>query len=72
MGRIAALGDGYRIQALAIAGVEPHPAATGDEAVAAWQSLSHDVAVLIVTAQAAAALGERMKERPHLLVTVLP
>jgi vacuolar-type H+-ATPase subunit F/Vma7 len=72
MGRIAALGDAHRIQVFAIAGVEPHPAVTADEAVAAWQSLSPDVAVLILTSQAAAALDERLAERPDLLVTVLP
>ena len=72
MGRIAALGDANRIQVLAIAGVEPHPAATVDEAVAAWQSLSPDVAVLILTSQAAAVLDERLAEHPDLLVTVMP
>jgi vacuolar-type H+-ATPase subunit F/Vma7 len=72
MGRIAALGDARRIQVLAIAGVEPHPAKTAEEAVAAWQSLSPDVAVLILTSQAAAVLDERLAERPDLLVTVLP
>lgn len=72
MGRIAALGDGRRIQVLAIAGVEPHSATSADEAVAAWQSLSPDVAVLILTSEAAAVLDQRLTERPDLLVTVLP
>jgi len=72
MGRIAALGDANRIQVLAIAGVEPHPAATADETVAAWQSISPDVVALILTSQAAAVLDERLAERPDLLVTVLP
>jgi vacuolar-type H+-ATPase subunit F/Vma7 len=72
MGRIAALGDRHRIQALAIAGVEPHPATTDEEAAAAWQTLPSDVAVLILTSQSAAALAHRLEERPDLLVTVLP
>ena len=71
MGRIAALGDRHRIQPLAIAGVEAHPAATDDEAIAQWQRLPHDVAVLILTPQAAAALAGRLGERPDLLVTVI-
>jgi vacuolar-type H+-ATPase subunit F/Vma7 len=72
MGRIAVLGDRRRIQALAIAGVEPHPAGTDEDAVAAWQALSADVSVLILTLQAATALAPRFEERPDLLVTVLP
>jgi vacuolar-type H+-ATPase subunit F/Vma7 len=72
MGRIAALGNTHRIQSLAIAGVEPHPATTDEEAVAAWQALPRDVAVLILTPQSASALVERLEERPDLLVTVLP
>lgn len=72
MGRIAALGNGHRIQALSIAGVEPHPANTNEEAVAAWQSLPSDVAVLVLTPESAAALAPRLAERPDLLVTVLP
>lgn len=72
MGRIAVLGDGHRIQALAIAGVESHPATTDEEAAAAWQALPHDVAVLILTPEAAGALAHRVEERPDLLVTVLP
>ncbi|HYL08057.1 MAG TPA: hypothetical protein VEU76_05880 [Candidatus Udaeobacter sp.] len=72
MARIAALGEWRRIQALAIAGVEAHVAATDEAAVAEWSSLSADVAVLIVTRAAASALGKRIEERPNLLVTVLP
>lgn len=72
MGRIAVLGERHRIQALAIAGVEAHHAMTDEEAVLAWQQLSNDVAVLILTRQAAAALAGRLEERRDLLVTVLP
>jgi vacuolar-type H+-ATPase subunit F/Vma7 len=72
MGRIAALGDRHRIQALAIAGVEPYAAATDEEAEAAWQTLPLDVSVLILTPQSAAALAHRLGERRDLLVTVLP
>lgn len=60
MGRIAVLGDRHRIQALAIAGVEPHPAASDEEAVEAWRLLPSDVAVLILTRQSAAALTHRL------------
>lgn len=72
MGRIAALGERSRIQAFAIAGVEGHPAATNVEALSAWHELSHEVAVLILTRESAAALAGRLDERRDLLVTVLP
>ncbi|HUZ88583.1 MAG TPA: hypothetical protein VMU49_02005 [Candidatus Acidoferrales bacterium] len=72
MARIAALGDGRRIQSLAIAGVVQYVAATDEAAAAAWETLPADVAVLVLTPQAAAALSHRLTERPDLLVTVLP
>lgn len=72
MDRIAALGDARRIQVLGIAGVEPHAAATNEEALAAWGELSPDVAVLILTPESAIALADRLVERPDLLVAVLP
>jgi vacuolar-type H+-ATPase subunit F/Vma7 len=72
MGRIAALGESRRIQALGIAGVEAYAASTEEEAAAAWTALSPEVAVLVLTPQSAAALAERLAERPDLLVTVLP
>lgn len=72
MGTIAAIGDRHRVQPLGIAGVDVHHAASDDEAVAAWQQLRPDVAVLIVTAQAASALASRIDDRRDLLVTVLP
>ncbi|HYM97518.1 MAG TPA: hypothetical protein VET26_09460 [Candidatus Sulfotelmatobacter sp.] len=72
MNRIAALGDARRIQVLGIAGVEPHPAATNEEALAAWDELSSDVAVLILTRESATALAGRLVQRPDLLVAVLP
>ncbi len=72
MGRIAALGERHRIQALAIAGVEAHPAATDADALSAWRDLSKEVAVLILTQQSSAALAGRLDERRDLLVTVLP
>jgi len=72
MGRIAALGERHRIQALALAGVEGHPAATAEEALSAWHELSAEVAVLILTRESAATLAGRLDERRDLLVTVLP
>jgi vacuolar-type H+-ATPase subunit F/Vma7 len=72
MSRIAALGDWQRIRGFAIAGVEAHEAATDEETVVAWQALPADVAILILTPRAQAALKERLRERPAVLVAVLP
>jgi vacuolar-type H+-ATPase subunit F/Vma7 len=72
MSRIAALGERSRIQGYSIAGVEAVAVDTADDTVTAWQMLPRDVAVLILTPQAAAVLADRMHERPDLLVTVLP
>lgn len=72
MARIAVLGERHSIEALRIAGVDARTAATAEEAVDAWRDLPTDVAVLILTAEAAAALGDRVEERRDLLVTVMP
>jgi vacuolar-type H+-ATPase subunit F/Vma7 len=72
MGRIGVLGDRHRIQGFAMAGVEAFAADTDDDLSAAWQSLPSDLAVLILTPQAATALAERLHERRDLLVAVLP
>lgn len=72
MGRIAAVGEWDKIQAVALAGVEPHRAADPGEALAAWLELPADVSVLILTPQSESALAGRVDERRDLLVTVLP
>lgn len=72
MGRIAALGELRRIEPLAIAGVEMHPAAGEAEAVAEWTGLAPDVAVVVLTPAARAAIADRLDERRDLLITVLP
>ena len=72
MARIAAIGERHRIEALGVAGVDARAAATADEALTAWRDLPSDVAVLILTPEAASALGDRVEERRDLLVTVMP
>jgi vacuolar-type H+-ATPase subunit F/Vma7 len=72
MDRIGALGDRHRIQGFAMAGVQALAADNEGDLVAAWQSLPSDIAVLILTKQAATVLAERLHERRDLLVAVLP
>lgn len=71
MAKIAVIGEGPRIQALALAGAEAHAATTAEQVVAEWMAVGPDVAVLIVTAMAAEVLSRRLAERRDLLVTVL-
>ncbi|MGZ6300195.1 MAG: V-type ATP synthase subunit F [Candidatus Limnocylindria bacterium] len=72
MGRIGILGNRHRIQGFALAGVETFAADTQEDLAAAWSKLPSDMAVLILTRQAAGALADRLAERRDLLVAVLP
>ena len=58
MGRIAAIGESVRVQALALAGVLVLPGATPDESRASWRGLPPDVELVILTPEAAAAVGD--------------
>jgi vacuolar-type H+-ATPase subunit F/Vma7 len=72
MQRIAALGEEVRVQGYALAGAVVI-AADGPEAVrSAWRTLPEDIAVVVLTPAAAAALGtdEGMPDWP--LWVVLP
>ena len=59
MGRVAAIGESVRVQGLALAGVLVLPGDDAGAAVASWSALPEDVDVVILTEQAAAALGAR-------------
>jgi vacuolar-type H+-ATPase subunit F/Vma7 len=72
MGKIVAVGERNRIQGYSIAGVEAVVAGTAADSIEAWRRLPRDVAVLILTSQAAAAIGDRIAERPDVLIAVLP
>jgi vacuolar-type H+-ATPase subunit F/Vma7 len=71
--RVVALGELAAVQAFALGGAVV-VAADGDEEVrAAWEGLADDVAVVIVTARAAAALGPHRRHcRQHLVVVMPP
>jgi vacuolar-type H+-ATPase subunit F/Vma7 len=72
MGRIAVIGEPHRIQALTIGGAQAHPAQTPEEVLAAWAAITPDVAVLILTREAAGILEGRTDGRRDLLITVMP
>ncbi len=72
MSRAAAIGEEVRLAGYALVGVEVH--AADDEAAVhqAWEALSGEVACLILSRAARAALGARLEERPHLVWAVVP
>jgi hypothetical protein len=70
--RAAAIGEDLRLAGYALAGVEVLAAEDAAQALGAWDRLPGDVACLILTAAARAALGARLDERPQLVWTVMP
>jgi vacuolar-type H+-ATPase subunit F/Vma7 len=70
--RVAAIGEDVRVAGYGLAGVEVHAAADAAAVHAAWDALADDVACLVLTPAACAALRDRLAERPRLVWTVLP
>ncbi|MBE1588922.1 V-type ATP synthase subunit F [Nonomuraea angiospora] len=63
MANVAVIGETVRVAGFRLAGAVVLPADTHDAARAAWASLGDDVAVVILTPEAAEAVGERAGER---------
>ena len=72
MSRAAAIGEETHVAGYALAGVEVHPAPNDDAARAAWAALAPEVAFLILTPAARAALGAMLDERAGLVWAVIP
>ncbi len=86
MARVAVIGDPVQVSGYGLAGAVICPAADREQAHAAWRQLPPDVAVVVLTAEAAgwlaAALGPRpvtdgspaggLPRRPDVLPVVLP
>ncbi len=72
MSRIAALGERPRVEGFALAGVHVVPAEDAAAVRAAWHALDREVAALILTSAARAALDDLLAKRPELLWTVIP
>ncbi|MEU7872110.1 hypothetical protein [Dactylosporangium sp. NPDC049140] len=68
---VAAIGAEAAIRGYAVAGVTVLPAGDPIAVRAAWQSLDPDVAVVVLTAQAARVLGDAVAD-PARMVAVLP
>jgi vacuolar-type H+-ATPase subunit F/Vma7 len=72
MGRIVAIGEEARIMGFALAGVVVCPAADAGAVRAAWSELQIDDALVILTATAAAALGDEVVRTRPPLTAVMP
>lgn len=71
MATAAVIGEALTVEGYALAGVVVHAAGSPDEAVAAWEALPADTALLILTASAASWLADRLPERPDVLTAVM-
>lgn len=72
MARVAAIGELTRVQGFALAGVVVLVAADPEAVRTAWSSLDDDVAVVVLTPAAAAALGDEPASRRWPLTVVMP
>ncbi len=67
----AVIGEAVRTAGFALAGAVVITAEDAEQARAAWGSLPADTAVLVLTASAAAWLGDVPRSRPGLLIAVM-
>ena len=72
MSRAAVIGEAARTAGFALAGALVLAADNPGEALAAWSSLPDDVAVLVLTPNAAGWLGAAPRARRDLLLVVMP
>ncbi|MGD3110676.1 V-type ATP synthase subunit F [Streptomyces sp. YGL11-2] len=72
MGAVIAIGERARTTGFALAGVEVRPAEAPDRVRALWRDLPADVALVILTPAAAAALGPDALDVSEPLTVVMP
>lgn len=71
MSRVAAIGEDLRLAGYAMAGVQVLAAEDAGAVTRAWEGMPSDVACLLLTPAARAALGTRLGERADLVWTVV-
>ena len=72
MSRVVVLGDPIWVGGFSLGGATVVPATNPDAVRTAWGDLPDDTGVLVMTADAADALGDALEERPYLLSDVIP
>ena len=71
VGRVAVLGTRVRVQGFALAGALVESSDDDTSTRAAWRALPADVSVVVLTPEAAAALGDLLPDA-HRLTVVMP
>lgn len=71
MARTAVIGEPLRVLGYGLAGAVVRPVRNAGEAEAVWRSLPDDIAVVLLTARAAAWLGDLPSGR-EVLTVVMP
>ncbi len=71
-GVVVALGERRVVAAFALAGAQVRPAEDPGQVRAAWDSLGPDVGLVLVTAEAAATLGDAIDAIDAPLTAVIP
>ncbi len=72
MARAAVIGEPLRIFGYGLAGALLCPASGKPEALRGWRALPADVAVVVLTPQAADWLAAELPSRPDVMPVVLP
>ncbi|MFE6685871.1 V-type ATP synthase subunit F [Streptomyces sp. NPDC057743] len=72
MGTVVAIGERTRTAGFALAGVRVRPADDPEQVRAQWREMPPDVALVILTPTAAAALGPEALDAPEPLTVVMP
>lgn len=72
MSEVVVIGDEARVRGYGLVGARVVPAVTPEEARAAWASLPEDPGLVILSPEAADALGEQLASQPWLVWTVMP
>jgi vacuolar-type H+-ATPase subunit F/Vma7 len=72
MSLAAVIGEALRTEGFALAGALVLTAEDAEQAHAAWRSLPAGTTVCVLTAQAAAWLGDAPRSRPGVLLAVMP
>lgn len=72
MARVAAIGSAVAVQGFGLAGAVVRIVDDGASALSAWRDLPDDVAVVVLSADAAAALPDEVFDQDWPLIAVLP
>ena len=72
MNTVVAIGESHELQGFALVGATVVIAATGADAVDAWQQLDGDVQLLILSPMAARHIEPLLGQRPSVLTAVMP